>query len=194
MGTYSPPSLMTDARMKEVEEKILKPFLEGCRAEGIEYRGTLFPGLMVTRDGVKVLEFNARFGDPETQSLMMRLDSDLLDLLNAVVDGRLKNAEMKFKPDAAVCVVLAAEGYPGTIRKGDEIAGISAVDGKNGVKVFHAGTKLDGKKILTSGGRVLGVSALGQELKEARDRAYAAAGKITWSGVQYRKDIGAKGI
>lgn len=194
MGTYSPPPLMTEARMKEVEEKVLRPFLKGCQAEGIEYRGTLFPGLMVNRDGIKVLEFNARFGDPETQSLMMRLDSDLLDLLNAVVDGTLKNAEMNFKSEAAVCVVMAAEGYPGAVRKGDEIRGIAEVDGKNGVKVFHAGTKLDGKEILTSGGRVLGVSALGRDLRAARDQAYAAAGKITWPGAQYRKDIGAKGL
>jgi phosphoribosylamine---glycine ligase len=194
MGTYSPPPLMTEARMKEVEEKILRPFLEGCRAEGIEYRGTLFPGLMVTREGIKVLEFNARFGDPETQSLLLRLDSDLADLLNATVDGTLKSAEMKFQKDTAVCVVMAAEGYPGNVRKGDEIRGIGEVDGKNGVKIFHAGTKAEGKKILTSGGRVLGVTALGKDLTQARDRAYGAAAKISWPGAQFRKDIGAKGL
>lgn len=194
MGTYSPPPLMTEARMKEVDEKILKPFMEGCRAEGIEYRGMLFPGLMVTREGVKVLEFNARFGDPETQSLLMRMESDLFSLLNACVDGTLAGTELKFKQDAAVCVVMAAEGYPGVVRKGDEIHGIAKVDGREGVKVFHAGTKEEGGRILTAGGRVLGVTALGGDLGQARDRAYSAVSKIVWPGACYRRDIGAKGL
>jgi len=194
MGTYSPPPLMTDARMKEVEEKILKPFMAGCRAEGIEYRGTLFPGLMVTKDGIKVLEFNARFGDPETQSLMMRLESDLFELLNSVVDGALKSAPMRFKPETAVCVVMAAEGYPGTVRKGDEIRGIGEAEGAKGVKVFHAGTKAEAKIILTAGGRVLGVTALGGDLRQAQKNAYEAVAKISWRGAYCRKDIGAKGL
>jgi phosphoribosylamine--glycine ligase len=124
----------------------------------------------------------------------MRLESDLFDLLSSVVDGTLKGAGIKFKPEAAVCVVMAAEGYPGTVRKGDEIHGLADVDGKNGVKVFHAGTKLDGKKIVTSGGRVLGVTALGKDLQDAQSKAYAAAAKIEWPGAYYRKDIGAKGL
>ena len=194
MGTYSPAPLMNESRMKEVEEKILHPFMEGCRAEGIEYRGMLFPGLMVTADGIKVLELNARFGDPETQSLLMRLDSDLFELLNAAVDGTLDRVRVEFKPESAVCVVMAAEGYPGNYRKGDEIEGLQGIDAAGKIKVFHAGTKLDGKKVLTNGGRILGVTALGKNLKEARERAYSAVGKISWPGAYWRKDIGAKAL
>jgi phosphoribosylamine--glycine ligase len=194
MGTYSPPPLMTEARMKEVEEKILKPFMRGCKAEGIEFKGMLFPGLMVTKDGVKVLEFNARFGDPETQSLLMRLETDLLDLLMAAAEGKLGSVKPKFKPESALCVVMAAEGYPGSYRKGDEIRGIKEAEAAGGVKVFHAGTKADGGKIVTAGGRVLGVTALGKTLQQARELAYQAVEKIRWAGAYFRKDIGAKGL
>ena len=168
--------------------------MQGCRAEGIEFQGILFPGLMITKEGLKVLELNARFGDPETQSLLMRLESDLFEILSAAVDGKLDRVEIKFKPESAVCVVMAAEGYPGNYKKGEEIRGLKEVDGKDGVKVFHAGTKKEGTRILTHGGRVLGVTALGKDLKEARDKAYTAVGKINWPGAYYRKDIGEKGL
>ncbi|MBV9463216.1 MAG: phosphoribosylamine--glycine ligase [Verrucomicrobiae bacterium] len=194
MGTYSPPPILGPERAREVEEKILKPFLAGCRAEGIRFQGLLFPGLMITKEGLKVLEFNARFGDPETQSLMRRLDGDLLELLEATVDGKLDRVKAKFKSDSAVCVVMAAEGYPGAVRKGDAIEGLNEAAVLPGVKVFHAGTKAQDSKILTSGGRVLGVTALAPSLAQARDRAYEAVERIRWRGAQYRRDIGLKGL
>ncbi|MFA6560946.1 MAG: phosphoribosylamine--glycine ligase [Verrucomicrobiia bacterium] len=194
MGTISPVPQVSADIIQAAEEKVLKPFLRGCAAEGIEYRGLLYPGLMLTADGPKVLEFNARFGDPETQVLMMRLDSDLLDALEAVVDRRLAGATLRFKRDAAVCVVMASGGYPGDYPKGKPIGGLDDAAKLDGVQVFHAGTKRSGDAIVTSGGRVLGVTALGRDLKVARERAYEAVAHIRFDGAHCRKDIGARAL
>jgi phosphoribosylamine--glycine ligase len=194
MGTISPVPLVSPALMQTVEEKVLKPFLRGCAAEGIEYRGLLYPGLMLTSDGPRVLEFNARFGDPETQVLMMRLESDLLDALEAVVDRRLAGATLKFRREAAVCVVMASGGYPGDYAKGKVIRGLDDAAKLDGVQVFHAGTKRQGDAVVTAGGRVLGVTALGRDLKAARERAYDAVARIQFDGAHCRKDIGGRAL
>jgi phosphoribosylamine--glycine ligase len=182
------------AILHAAEEQVLKPFLRGCQADGIEYRGLIYPGLMLTADGPKVLEFNARFGDPETQVLMMRLDSDLLDALEAVVDGRLADATLRFKREAAVCIVMASGGYPGDYPKGRVIHGLDDAARLDGVQVFHAGTKRQDGAVVTSGGRVLGVTALGADLRAARERAYEAVARIRFDGAHYRKDIGARAL
>ena len=161
------------------------------KADGLLFSGMLFPGLMMTPDGPKVLEFNCRFGDPETQSLMRRLKGDLLDLIEATIDGRLSSATPEWDTRAAVCIVLASGGYPGPIEKGKVITGIEAASADPEVVVFHAGTALKDGKVVTNGGRVLGVTALGATLEEARAKAYAAADKISFEGKQLRRDIGA---
>lgn len=194
MGTISPVPLVSPALMRTVEEKVLQPFLRGCAAEGIEYRGLLYPGLMLTGDGPRVLEFNARFGDPETQVLMMRLESDLLDALEAVADRRLAQATLKFRREAAVCVVMASGGYPGDYAKGKVIRGLDDAARLDGVQVFHAGTKRQGDAVVTAGGRVLGVTALGRDLKAARERAYEAVARIQFDGAHCRKDIGGRAL
>jgi phosphoribosylamine---glycine ligase len=194
MGTISPVPQVPADIMRTAEEKILKPFLRGCAAEGIEYCGLLYPGLMLTADGPKVLEFNARFGDPETQVLMMRLESDLVDALEAVVDRRLAGAAVRFKRDAAVCVVMASGGYPGNYEKGKAIHGLGDAAKLDGVQVFHAGTRRSGDAIVSSGGRVLGVTALGRDLKAARERAYEAVARIQFDGAHYRRDIGERAL
>ena len=145
---------------------------------------------MLTKDGPKVLEYNARFGDPEAQSVLFRMENDLLDVIDAVIDGKLDEVELKFSDDAAVCVVMASGGYPGSYEKGKEITGLEDIDPD--VMVFHAGTKLDGGKLVTSGGRVLGVTAKGATMEEARKKAYANVEKIKCEGAHYRKDIGIK--
>ena len=170
MGTFSPAA------------KVLPPALD--------YRGMLFPGLMITRDGIKVLEFNCRFGDPETQVLLTRLESDLLDLLEATIEQRLDTTDARWRPEAAVCVILASGGYPGSYAGGKKIAGLEDSD----ATIFHAGTKRDGGDFLTAGGRVLGVTALAPTLAEAKARAYAAAAGIRFEGMQFRSDIAAKGL
>jgi phosphoribosylamine--glycine ligase len=158
--------------------------------EGIEYQGCLYAGLMLTPNGPKVLEFNCRFGDPETQPLMMRLRSDLLEAMLAVAEGRLDQIELKWDPRPALCVVATSKGYPGEYPTGIAISGIDQADAMPDVKVFHSGTKLAGKTLTTHGGRVLGVTALGNSVADARRRAYAALSKIHFDGMHYRKDIG----
>ena len=191
MGTICPSGSIDAALRERIQSDVLDRFLAGIRADGIAFRGMLFPGLMLTRDGVKVLEFNCRWGDPETQVLVRRLDSDLLDLLEACVDGTLADQLPRWSPDAAACVILASGGYPGDYEKGKEIRGLSKAGAIPGVEVFHAGTKeLDGR-ILTNGGRVLGVTAVGSALPEARALAYRAADEIFFDGQQRRNDIGA---
>ena len=152
----------------------------------------LFPGLMITADGPKVLEFNCRFGDPETQVLLTRLDSDLVELLEATIDGRLADVQARWKADSAVCVILASGGYPGSSASGKPIAGLDRV--ADGITVFHAGTKRDGDKTVTAGGRVLGVTALAADLPTARAKAYAAVEEIAFEGRQFRRDIAVKGL
>jgi phosphoribosylamine--glycine ligase len=193
MGTFSPPAkLLTPTLEERVRREVLEPFIAGLQRDGLDYRGMLFPGLMVTADGPKVLEFNCRFGDPETQVLLPRLESDLVELLEAVVDGRLADVEAKWKPAAAVCVVLASGGYPGSYATGLPIAGLDVVP--EGITVFHAGTRAENGRIVTAGGRVLGVTALAADLATARQRAYAAVETIAFEGRHFRRDIAVQGL
>lgn len=189
MGTYSPSLLFNEEIEAQIRERILEPTLKGFQEDRLDFQGVLFIGLMLGDEGPKVIEFNNRFGDPETQSVLMRLDSDLLEIFEAVTDNRLKDLDIKWKNDKAVCVVLASGGYPGSYEKGKEITGLNDVD--SDVVVFHAGSKFgDNGEILTSGGRVLGVTATGSSHDEARAKAYANAERIKFEGVQMRHDIG----
>jgi phosphoribosylamine--glycine ligase len=194
MGTYSPTPFLTDVQLSEVSEKILQPWLRGCAAEGIDYHGILYPGVMLTKDGPKVLEFNARFGDPETQVYLPRLENDLVEVLEASVNGSLDKVVLKWKPGAAVCVVMASEGYPAKSAKGKIISGLLEVSRLADTKVFHAGTARTDGTIVANGGRVLGVTAWAESLPKARDAAYAAVNKIQFDGAQFRSDIGAKAL
>jgi phosphoribosylamine--glycine ligase len=194
MGTYSPTPFLTDAQLADAGQKILDPWLKGCAAEGIDYRGILYPGIMLTKDGPKVLEFNARFGDPETQVYLTRLENDLVELLDASVSGALDKIKLSWSSSASVCVVMASGGYPGSYAKGKVISGLDEAKSLPDTTIFHAGTTLSGDKIVTSGGRVLGVTACGPDLKRAQAAAYAAVEKIHFEGAQFRRDIGAKGI
>jgi phosphoribosylamine---glycine ligase len=192
MGTYSPTPFLTDAQLAETARRVLEPFMRGCVAEGIDYRGLLYPGVMLTKNGPKILEFNARFGDPETQVYLTRLENDLVELLDASVNGTLNKIELKWSPQSSVCVVMASGGYPGSYAKGKLIRGLAEAAKLPDVKVFHAGTALKDGQIVTNGGRVLGVTALGKELKAAQTAAYAAVDKIHFDGAQFRHDIAAK--
>ncbi len=194
MGTYSPTPFLDSHSLADTEKKILNPWLKGCRAEGIDYRGILYPGLMITRDGPKVLEFNARFGDPETQVYLPRLENDLVELLEACVDGTLDRHELTWSRAFAVCVVMASAGYPGSYAKGEPISGLEEAARLPNTKIFHAGTTTAGDEIVTSGGRVLGVTAWGATLREARDAVYAAVDRIRFKGAHYRPDIAAKAL
>ena len=194
MGTYSPAPFLSDAELEEVAARILGPWLKGCQAENIDFRGMIYPGVMLTKDGPKVLEFNARFGDPETQVYLMRLENDLVDLFEACVDGTLDQHTLSWSPKSAVCVVMASGGYPEAYEKGKAISGISDADALDGVKVFHAGSKLAAGEVVTSGGRVLGVTAMGDDLTSARNTAYAAVKQIHFDGAHVRTDIGAKAL
>ena len=194
MGTYSPTPFLTDAQLADTGRKILEPFMRGCVAEGIDYRGILYPGIMFTKSGPKVLEFNARFGDPETQVYLTRLENDLVELLDASVNGTLDKIELKWKAAVSVCVVMASGGYPGNCPKGKVISGLDAADALPDTKVFHAGTALKDGQIVTNGGRVLGVTALGGDLKSAQAAAYAAVSKINFEGAHFRRDIAAKAM
>lgn len=194
MGTYSPTPFLTDAELAKTAQKILDPFMAGCQAEGIDYRGILYPGVMLTADGPKVLEFNARFGDPETQVYLTRLENDLVELLDASVNGKLSQLELKWSPLASVCVVMASGGYPGNYPKGGVITGLDVAEALPDTKVFHAGTARAGDQVVTSGGRVLGVTALGRDLKAAQAAAYAAVGQIHFEGAHFRRDIAAKAL
>ena len=194
MGTYSPTPFLTDAQLADTARKILEPFMRGCVAEGIDYRGLLYPGVMLTKDGPKVLEFNARFGDPETQVYLTRLENDLVELLDASVNGTLAKTELRWSPQASVCVVMASGGYPGSYAKGKVITGLDAAYALPHTKVFHAGTAPSGEQIVTNGGRVLGVTALGKDLKAAQSAAYAAVEKIHFDGAQFRRDIATKAL
>jgi len=182
----------------EVEERIrrevMEPFMAGLKQEGLRFQGLLFPGLMLTPEGPKVLEFNCRFGDPETQVLLTRLKSDLLDLLEAVVDGRLREVTPQWDSRAAVCVVMASGGYPGAYESGKPISGLEEAGAMEGVTVFHAGTKRMDGRYVTAGGRVLGVTALGADLAAAQAKAYEAVSKIHFEGAMFRRDIAAKGL
>ena len=206
MGTYSPSLLFTPELEQQITERILKPTLAGFKEDGLDFKGVLFIGLMLSEDGPKVIEFNNRFGDPETQSVLMRLDSDLLEIFTAVTENRLSDINIRWKDERAVCVVLASGGYPGSYEKGKLIKGLESVD--SDVMVFHAGTKfapmpeeskcascaeecdIKTGAVVTSGGRVLGVTATGKTHEEARKKAYDNAKRISFEGMRYRNDIG----
>ncbi len=192
MGTISPSHVMDAVQMEEAKKEILDRFVAGLAADGLPFQGMLFPGLMMTQAGPMVLEFNCRFGDPETQVLMRRLKTDLLDLMEATVDGALARTRPEWDERAAACIVLASGGYPGPIEKGKVITGIEEASRDPDIVVFHAGTTLKNGKIVTNGGRVLGITALGATLEEAIAKAYAAADKIHFAGKQLRRDIGAQ--
>ena len=193
MGAYSPAPVYTKDLEPFVYEKILLPTIQGMAAEGRVYEGVIYAGLMITKDGPKVLEYNARFGDPETQAVLARLETDIVDIIDAIIDKKLAGTEIKWRNEAAVCVVMAAGGYPGSYQKGQVITGLEEA-AATGATVFHAGTAEKEGQIAANGGRVLGVTALGQTIPEAIANVYKAVGKIAWDGVQYRKDIGQKAL
>jgi phosphoribosylamine---glycine ligase len=194
MGAYSPTPFLTDTQLADTARKVLEPFLRGCAAEGIDYRGILYPGVMLTKTGPKVLEFNARFGDPETQVYLTRLENDLVELLDASVSGTLAKIELKWSPTASVCVVMASAGYPATYAKGKVIHGLDNAANLPDTKVFHAGSAPAAGQIVSNGGRVLGITAWGKDLRSAQRAAYAAVEKIHFDGAQFRRDIAAKAL
>jgi phosphoribosylamine--glycine ligase len=190
MGAFSPSPKLSAADLARIERDILQPFLRGIQAEGITFQGLLFPGLMLTNRGPVVLEFNARFGDPETQALLPRLSSDLVELLEATMSGRLREVTPHWSSGASVCVVLASRGYPDRAETGKPIVGLPEVYALKDVLVFHAGTREQEGRIVTSGGRVLGITALGDSVLSARRKAYDAVGMIEFDGCYFRRDIG----
>jgi len=194
MGAFSPAPFLSGPQLEAASEQILTPWLKGCRAEDIDFHGILYPGLMLTASGPRVLEFNARFGDPETQAYLTRLQTDLLDLLEASVDGTLKDLKPSWTSQHSVCVVVASGGYPGSYAKGIPIRGLDEAAKVPDVKVFHAGTTRAGDQIVTNGGRVLGVTAWAPTLREARDNAYKAVSLIQFQNAHFRTDIAAKGL
>ena len=194
MGAYSPAPVVTAAIHDKAMAEVMRRTVDGMAAEGRPYRGVLYAGLMIDGDKVKTLEFNARFGDPECQPLLMRMKSDIVPILLAVAAGDISGVKIEWHDKAAVCVVMAAQGYPGEYPKGDEITGLEEAAKIEELVVFHAGTALADGKFVTNGGRVLGVTALGASVREAIDRAYQGASLISWNGVHYRKDIGQKAL
>lgn len=194
MGAYSPTPVITESLLRDVERQILVPVVDGLIRDDIQYKGILYAGLMLTPSGPRVLEFNCRFGDPETQPLMMRLQSDLLEVMLAVADGKLDKVNLRWDPRPALAVVATSKGYPGKYPTGLPITGIDKADALPNVKVFQAGTKQQGNEIVTDGGRVLAVTALGNTIAEAQKRAYQAMNLIHFDGMHYRKDIGHQAI
>ncbi len=190
MGTFSPSPFYNDEVEAFCEEYVYQPTIDAMAVEGRPFTGILFTGLMLTADGPKVLEYNARFGDPEAQVVLPRMKNDIIDVMEACIDGKLSDVELEFEDNAAVCVVLASDGYPETYDKGFEIKGLDTFKDKDGYYVFHAGTKFDGDKIVTNGGRVLGVVAKGEDLKAARANAYKATEWIDFANKYKRNDIG----
>lgn len=195
MGAYSPAPLVTPELERRILQEIMAPAIRGMAEEGRPYRGVLYAGLMIDEAGNPwVLEFNCRFGDPETQPQVVRVEEDMVPLLEACVEGELPERELRLSSGAAVCVVMASGGYPGRYEKGKEIRGLEEVEGMEGVVVFHAGTVLRDGKFYTAGGRVLGVTGVGDGIAEAMRRTYEAVAKISWEGVHFRKDIGRKAL
>ena len=192
MGAYSPAPIATEQVFEQIESEILVPIVDGLRNDGAPYRGVLYAGLMLTPAGPKVLEFNCRFGDPEAQAVLLRLQSDLAEALEATVTGKLEEIELRWDPRPAVCVVMASQGYPGAYEKGKVITGLDEVAAMDDVKVFHAGTRSHLGGTITNGGRVLGVTALGDTIPQARSRAYQAVDKIHFEGAFCRRDIAAR--
>src|SRR5271156_2231652 len=194
MGAYSTAQMVDDTMRDWLGHHIAKPVVEGMKAEGVEYKGVLYCGLMMTARGPMVLEFNCRFGDPETQPILLRLESDLVEALEASIKGRVSEGDFKWSRDASVCVVMASGGYPGTFEMGKKISGLDAAAAVDGVKVFHAGTTKRDGNFYTAGGRVLGVSARATDLRTAVQRAYEACGRIKFDGAHYRRDIAGRAM
>jgi phosphoribosylamine--glycine ligase len=194
MGAYSSAPIIDRYMHKKIMEEIMMPTIQAMASEGRPYKGVLYAGLMIDKDRIKVLEFNARFGDPEAQPLLMRIKNDIVPIMEATIEGTLDKCKLEIDDRAAVCVVMASKGYPGSYKKGIPISGFKDVKRMKDVVVFHAGTDKKEKTIVTNGGRVLGVTALGNSVKKAISRAYMAASRITWDGVYYRKDIGQKAL
>jgi phosphoribosylamine--glycine ligase len=193
MGAYAPAPLVTPALQEEIRNSVLQPVLDGMRKRGTPYAGVLYAGLMITKDGPRVLEYNCRFGDPETQAILPLLASDLVEAINACVDGRLDPEGVRWRRGAAATVVAASEGYPGAYAKGRPITGIEQTVSRADVTVFHAGTRWsDDGQLLTDGGRVLAVTGIGDTLPQALAQAYAGMDQIHFAGMHYRRDIGAK--
>lgn len=188
MGAYAPAPVVTPELLKQIQDTILQPMIDGMREDGILYQGCLYAGLMITAEGPKVIEFNARFGDPETQVVLPLLEGDLVPVLEACIEGNLADCDVRWKNSAAVCVVLAAGGYPAEYRRGDPISGLAAAASKDAV-VFHAGTALSGETVVTNGGRVLGVTAVASDIAAAVAKVYPAVEQIKFTGMQYRRDI-----
>jgi phosphoribosylamine--glycine ligase len=194
MGAYSPAPVVTPEVRKKIIEQIMIPTVNALKEEGRKYKGILYAGLMIKDGEPKVLEFNCRFGDPEAQPLMVRMESDIVPILNATIDEELSGKTIDWRGEASVCVVMVSHGYPGDYKKGIEIKGLKDVEAIDGVIVFHSGTALKYGKIVTDGGRVLGVTALGRTIPEAIDLAYKAVGKIDCKSLYYRTDIGKKAL
>lgn len=192
MGAYSPAPVLKQEQLPEIEREVFGRTLAELQSRGITFKGVLFAGLMMTKNGPRVLEFNCRFGDPETQVILPRIQGDLIPALEACIDGTLSAELIQYKPESCVCVVMAAGGYPGAYQKGKKISGLKAASRLEETVVFHAGTRLHDGAVLTAGGRVLGVTALGDSLKVAVDRAYVAVKKISFDGALFRRDIAAK--
>jgi len=194
MGAYAPAPILPKNEVEKAIEKIFLPVIDGLKKEGINYKGVLYAGLMVTEDGPKVLEFNCRFGDPEIQAILPLFKSDLVEALLMTINSELKNARFEWSSGSALCVVLASGGYPLKYEKGKEISGLEKLKGKKNIALFHAGTRKQDGKFLTAGGRVLGVTGIGSGLKETIETTYSAVGEISFEGMYYRKDIGQKGL
>jgi len=194
MGAYSPAPVVTKKLERQVMDKIMIPTVQAMEKEGRLFKGVLYAGLMIHNNEAKVLEFNARFGDPETQPIMMRLDTDIIDIIEAILAGNLSKINVTWKPESAVCVVMASGGYPGHYEKGKEIKGLENAAKLKDVLAFHAGTALKNGKVVTDGGRVLGVTGLGSVVAAAIDNAYAGVHQIFFEGAHYRRDIGARAI
>lgn len=188
MGTFSPSEIYTDDLEKEIREKVLDRTLDGLKKDGLKFKGILFIGLMITNDGAKVLEYNVRFGDPETQSVLFRLDTDLNKIMTSIIDNKLAEIKIKYKSEQAVCVMLTSGGYPDSYEKGKVITGLENLD--KDIVVFHSGTKLVDKKLVTNGGRVIGITAKANTVKDAANKVYENIKKINFEGMHYRTDIG----
>jgi len=194
MGAYSPAPIINDSLYEDIMRDIIRPTIYALKEEGINYKGVLYAGLMMTENGPQLLEYNVRFGDPETQAILSRIESDFLEALEAVVEGKLDEVEIKWDKRSCICVVIASGGYPGSYEKGKEITGLDRAGKQKDVIVYHAGTKREDKKIYTNGGRVLGVTALGDDITQAIDKAYKAIELISFDSMYYRKDIGRKAV
>jgi phosphoribosylamine--glycine ligase len=194
MGAYSPTPFLSETQLADAGRRILDPWLRGCAVKGIDFHGILYPGIMLTQDGPKVLEFNARFGDPETQVYLTRLENDLAELLVASIEGTLGKTELGWSPMPSVCVVMASGGYPGSYAKGKPIRGLDEAARLPNIKVFHAGTATAGDQIVSAGGRVLGVTAWAKDLPSARNAAYAAVETIGFEDAHFRRDIAGKAL